>query len=107
MPTIEKARSDVLLTALCAIAESLPRDTSRAAANELVRRMIARGQPPALADEAVSADLARILAALGCLLMPPASGPAGSTSEAAQPADGAEQGAIVHNAVAPLDRTPW
>ena len=67
MKTRFEGRLDVLIDALCALAESLPADERQTVGVALVRRIANRSLADEATDAAVAHDVARFLGALGCL----------------------------------------
>ncbi len=106
MLSLQQARCDVMLNAICAIAETLPAETRRAAAQSLMRRMSTRTLPTEATDVAVAADLARILSALGSLpLREHVPGAQGSPGTGGIERTG--QGGAALGGIAALDRAPY
>jgi hypothetical protein len=103
---LQQARCDVMLNAICAIAETLPAENRRAAAQGLMRRMSTRMLPTEATDVAVAADLARILSALGSLpLQEHLPGAHGSPGTGGIERTG--QGGAALGGIAALDRAPY
>jgi hypothetical protein len=67
MKTRCDGRIDVLIDALCALAEALPADAKQAVSVALVRRVATRSLDDEATDAAVACDVSRVLDALGCL----------------------------------------
>lgn len=67
MTTYRDVRLDVLLSAICAIAATLPPEAKRAAGLKLGEQMADLRPGDEAADAAIASDLARILGTLGCL----------------------------------------
>lgn len=106
MQSLQQARCDVMLNAICAIAETLLVETRRAAAQSLMRRMSTRTLPTEATDVAAAADLARILSALGSLpLQEHVPGAYGSSGTGG--IDRAVQGGAALGGIAALDRAPY
>ena len=104
--SLQQARCDVMLNAICAIAETLPAETRRATAQGLMRRMSSRTLPTEATDVAVAADLARILSALGSLpLQEHVLGAQGSPGTGG--IERAGQGGAALGGIAALDRAPY
>lgn len=106
MLSLHQARCDVMLNAICAIAETLPAETRRAAAQSLMLRMSTRTLPTEATDMAVAADLARILSALGSLpLQDHVLGAQGNPGTGGS--EGSGQGGAALGGIAALDRAPY
>lgn len=67
MTTRRDVRLDVLLSAICAVAASLPPEAKRAAGLKLGEQVADLTPGDETADAAIASDLARILGTLGCL----------------------------------------
>lgn len=67
MKTRLEDRLDVLIDALCALAEALPADTRRTVGVALARRIAGHRLADDATDAAVANDVSRVLGALGCL----------------------------------------
>ncbi len=106
MLSLQQARCDVMLNAICAIAETLPAEARRAAAQSLMRRMSTRTLPTEATDVAVAADLARILSALGSLPLQEHL-PGGHGSPGTGTIERAGQGMAPRAGIAALDRAPY
>lgn len=67
MTTHRNARLDMLLSAVCALAGSLPAEAQRRAGAALVERVASLGVTDEASDAVVARDLALILGTLGCM----------------------------------------